>query len=102
MSTSTSAPQEPVAAPSPTPDAPKRYLEPPTDQPANNLTPGAVPTLAAAASMIRLDDFKTVHTKPCFREANLWGMGTGFAFGGARFVLRGTPTTAAAAAAYPP
>lgn len=86
-------PQDPPTAPSATtPDdaPPKRYLDAPTAQPPNNFPPRALPALAAAASLIRVDDFKTAHTKPCFRDANLWGMATGFAFGGVRFIFGGS------------
>ncbi|KAF8541906.1 hypothetical protein BDD12DRAFT_827237 [Trichophaea hybrida] len=67
----------------------KRYLEPPPDQPANNLSREAVPTLQDAAQTITLEDFKKVHLQPCFREANLYGMGAGFAVGGVRFIFGG-------------
>jgi cytochrome c oxidase assembly protein subunit 20 len=72
-----------------TPPETKRYFEPPPDQPANSLSREAVPTLKDAAGTITWEDFKKVHLQPCFREANLYGMGAGFAVGGVRFIFGG-------------
>ncbi|KAF8250186.1 hypothetical protein K440DRAFT_597656 [Wilcoxina mikolae CBS 423.85] len=83
--TTNTTPSPPITAP---PEI-KRYLEPPPDQPANNLSREAVPTLKDAAQMITWEDFKKVHLQPCFREANLYGMGAGFAVGGVRFIFGG-------------
>ena len=68
----------------------KRYLEPPSDVPANNYTREARPSVIDAVKMISWEDLKTVHTKTCVRESYLNGMGIGFAFGGLRFALGGT------------
>ncbi|KAI5855290.1 hypothetical protein BZA05DRAFT_391122 [Tricharina praecox] len=76
-------------APTPLPTEPKRYLEPPPNHPANEYTREAVPAVADAVKSISLDDFKKVHTQPCFRDAYLWGMSGGFAVGGLRFIAGG-------------
>ena len=70
----------------------KRYFEP-TDETANEFDRAANahsnPGIRDALETITLDDFKKVHQQPCFREANLSGMGAGFAVGGSRFIFGG-------------
>jgi len=82
-------PEEPQTTATPHPMEPKRYLEPPPDHPANEYTREAVPGVADAVKSIKLDDFKKVHTQPCFRDAYLWGMSGGFAAGGLKFIVGG-------------
>ncbi|CCX33270.1 hypothetical protein FPQ18DRAFT_40070 [Pyronema domesticum] len=87
---SDSAPTEPTPTPAaPAAEQPKRYLTPPTDAPANNFAREGQVGLDDAVKTITLDDFKKVHLQPCFREANLYGMGAGFGVGGLRFVFGG-------------
>lgn len=67
----------------------KRYFEA-TDQVANEFGRAhSNPGIRDALETITLDDFKKVHQQPCFREANLSGMGAGFAVGGLHFVFGG-------------
>lgn len=47
-------------------------------------------TVTDAVKSIALEDFRTVHMQPCVRNSLLFGIGTGFAFGGLRLVLGGT------------
>jgi hypothetical protein len=81
-SSSTAAPTE----------EPKRYFAPPTDNPANEYSREAVPTLRDAAATIKLEDFSKVHLTPCFREANLNGFYAAFVLAGLRFFLKGGQT----------
>ena len=69
---------------------PKRYFEPLPDHPANDLSPrpGSL-GFTDAVKTIKLEDFSKAHHNPCFREANLNGMGAGFAVGGLRYILGG-------------
>lgn len=46
-------------------------------------------TVTDAVRTIALEDFTAVHTQPCVRNSLLYGIGTGFAFGGLRLVLGG-------------
>jgi cytochrome c oxidase assembly protein subunit 20 len=82
-------PEETQTTTTPFPTEPKRYLEPPPDHPANEYTRVAVPGVTDAVKSIKLDDFKKVHTQPCFRDAYLWGMSGGFAAGGLKFIAGG-------------
>lgn len=58
---------------------------PPVDAEGNTKSP----TLSQALMTIKLDDFKSVHKKPCVREALLVGIGAGFGAGGIRASLGG-------------
>src|SRR5690606_12651315 len=61
---------------------------------ANPLADNApVPTLTNAIKSVKLEDFATVHQKPCTRQAFLVGIGSGFAFGGIKLILRCMVTT---------
>lgn len=46
-------------------------------------------TLSQALMAIKLEDFKSIHKKPCVREALLMGLGVGFGVGGMRTSLGG-------------
>ena len=44
-------------------------------------------TIGDAVKSIKLEDFKTIHQKPCARDGLLTGIGSGFAVGGIAVVL---------------
>ena len=58
---------------------------PPVDAEGNTNSP----TLSQALMAIKMEDFKSIHKKPCVREALLAGIGIGFGAGGIRFSLGG-------------
>lgn len=47
------------------------------------------PTLSQALMTIKVDDFKSIHQRPCVRESLLVGIGVGFGAGGIRASLGG-------------
>lgn len=47
------------------------------------------PTLTKALMTIKMKDFKSIHQKPCARDALLVGIGVGFGLGGIRASLGG-------------
>ena len=47
------------------------------------------PTLRQAVMAIKMEDFTSIHKKPCVREALLTGIGVGFGVGGIRASLGG-------------
>lgn len=47
------------------------------------------PTLSKALMTIKMEDFKSLHQKPCVRDALLVGIGVGFGLGGIRASLGG-------------
>lgn len=49
-------------------------------------------TLVDAAKSIKLEEFTSIHRKPCVRDSFLTGIGTGVAIGSTRLIWRGTPT----------
>jgi len=55
----------------------------------NNYTAAQQATLSEAVKTIHAEDFKRVHLQPCVRNAFLYGIAAGFAFGGLKIVLRG-------------
>jgi hypothetical protein len=48
-----------------------------------------VPNAVEAAKLIKLEEFKEVHKKPCVRDALLTGIVGGFGVGGIRAILGG-------------
>lgn len=73
-----------------TPEKKTQYTPTPPS-PANEYgTRPPAATVTDAVKSIALEDFKTVHMQPCVRNSLLYGIGTGFAFGGLRLVLGGT------------
>ncbi|PWW72130.1 hypothetical protein C7212DRAFT_348539 [Tuber magnatum] len=52
-------------------------------------------TLSEAVKTIHAEDFKKVHLQPCVRNAFLYGITAGFAFGGLKLVLRAPMLNAA-------
>jgi cytochrome c oxidase assembly protein subunit 20 len=46
--------------------------------------------IAEIVKSITLEDFRTVHTKPCVRDSLLMGILGGFGVGGVRAILGGT------------
>ncbi|RPA85712.1 hypothetical protein BJ508DRAFT_411714 [Ascobolus immersus RN42] len=74
-----------------TPTTPKvRHTDIPiTTDIANPLADNApAPSLTNALKAVKVEDFRTVHQKPCAREAFMAGIGAGFAFGGIKLILR--------------
>ncbi|PUU79639.1 hypothetical protein B9Z19DRAFT_1081152 [Tuber borchii] len=55
----------------------------------NNYAAAQQATLSEAVKTIHAEDFKKVHLQPCVRNAFLYGIAAGFAFGGLKVVLRG-------------
>jgi len=55
----------------------------------NNYAATQPATLSEAVKTIHAEDFKKVHLQPCVRNALLYGIAAGFAFGGLKIVLRG-------------
>lgn len=68
----------------------KPYTPPAPPTGANEYARPAQATLTDAVKSISMEDFKNVHMQPCVRNSLLYGIGTGFAFGGLRLVLGGT------------
>ncbi|KAI5842528.1 hypothetical protein DFP73DRAFT_595888 [Morchella snyderi] len=66
---------------------PKKTYTPPAPTGANEYARPAQATLTDAVKSISMEDFKNVHMQPCVRNSLLYGIGTGFAFGGLRLVL---------------
>ncbi|RPA99228.1 hypothetical protein L873DRAFT_1768110 [Choiromyces venosus 120613-1] len=52
-------------------------------------------SLSEAVKTIHVEDFKKVHLQPCVRNAFLYGIAAGFAFGGLKLVLRAPVPNAA-------
>ncbi|KAL7272627.1 hypothetical protein RUND412_004553 [Rhizina undulata] len=85
----------PAVPPTPTSSAPpKRYVGDNVN--ANEFAPRKpYPSLTEGFKTVKLEDFKTVHMQPCVRQSLLYGIGSGFAFGGLKIVL-GAPVPKAA------
>jgi cytochrome c oxidase assembly protein subunit 20 len=47
-------------------------------------------SITEAAKMVKLEDFKTIHQKPCVRESLLAGIAGGFGVGGLRLIFGST------------
>lgn len=62
---------------------------PPPTPSANEYARVPPATVTDAVRTIALEDFTAVHTQPCVRNSLMYGIGTGFAFGGLRLVLGG-------------
>ena len=75
------------------------FAPPPSPPPNANLLPGGTEntaggrmpelTLLGVFRSFTLEDFQTIHRKPCFRDALLAGISGGFLVGGVRAVLGG-------------
>lgn len=84
---------------------PSEGATPPRPQEPANIMPGGTAntaggtlvdfTIGDAVKSIKLEDFKTIHQKPCARDGLLMGIGSGFAAGGIAVVL-GRPVWKAA------
>ncbi|KAL0638080.1 hypothetical protein Q9L58_002859 [Maublancomyces gigas] len=85
MADDTRGTSEPTA---PAPTKKRTYTPTPPPVPsANEYARAPAATVTDAVRTIALDDFTAVHMQPCVRSSLLYGIGTGFAFGGLRLVL---------------
>ncbi|CUS09662.1 unnamed protein product [Tuber aestivum] len=92
--------RDPSASPGVTDKTRSIPLDPEKSPTAPNATPNDYAatqpaTLSEAVKTIHTEDFKKVHLQPCVRNAFLYGIIAGFAFGGLKLVLRAPVPNAA-------